>query len=92
MKTFLLTGILSLFFVFNIALAANEPPSDQSNAAKKARAAQKTCAYKYLECMDNCDYHQEQSKINFCKQQCNRSYSCRPKKVKLPKGATYEEG
>ena len=49
-----------------------------------AQSPQDSCVYKYLSCRDNCDYHQNESEVQPCKANCNRQYSCRPKKVSLP--------
>ena len=61
----------------NFALAAS------SNSSKEN--IHKTCAYKYLECRDSCEYHQDQTQISGCLAHCNRTYHCRPKAVPAAK-------
>lgn len=59
-----------------------------SDAASKKKPqdsdAQGTCIYNYMSCRDTCDYHQDRAEIDPCKAQCDRRYSCRPKKVTPP--------
>lgn len=55
-----------------------------------ATTAKDTCVYKYLACRDNCDYHQNAEEVRPCKAQCNRTYSCRPKKLQRPSTSLYD--
>ncbi|OGO92559.1 MAG: hypothetical protein A3F41_06525 [Coxiella sp. RIFCSPHIGHO2_12_FULL_44_14] len=66
----------------NVAVAGPEPQNDSSTNASK----QQTCVYRYLTCLDDCDYRQNVEEVTPCKSNCKRQYSCRPKKVVLPPG------
>lgn len=59
-------------------------PAAIVKAEEAKRSVHKTCVYKYLTCRDNCEYHQDESSIRPCKANCDRKYSCRPKKTSLP--------
>ncbi len=63
-------SILSLLaFLFVIPMA---------QAAKQG--VTKSCTYKCLTCMDNCEYYQDQQKINPCYNSCYNKYRCCPKR------------
>lgn len=70
-----------LFVALLLPLSFAQAAKSKSNSKENVH---KTCVYKYLDCRDRCEYIQDQTQITACKAQCNRQYSCRPKKVRLP--------
>lgn len=73
---------VSLWLWGSTVTAGPEPGSDSSANVSK----QQTCVYRYLTCLDDCDYRQNAADVIPCKSSCKRQYSCRPKKVVLPPG------
>ncbi len=83
MKYLVATLLIASLLPLSAAQADTEKPNPKAEIHK-------TCVYKYLDCMDQCDYHQDESQIASCKAQCNRSYGCRPKKMPTPKSNPLE--
>ena len=81
---YLLKGVLISIFVLLLF------PLNHVLAAKKKlkrvqqSEAQATCVYNYTSCRDSCEYYQDNSQIGPCKAKCDRSYGCRPAKIKRP--------
>jgi len=80
--------IISMLVIFLLPLSAVQANEDWRGA--DAAKAQKTCVYRYLACRDNCDYHQHAEQIRPCKAKCNRTFSCRPNKLKRPASSLYD--
>lgn len=80
-----------LFFALLLPLSVVHAEEQLAKKSNSKANIHKTCVYKYLDCKDNCDYIQDQTQILSCKTQCNRKFSCRPKRARLPGGNPLEQ-
>lgn len=80
-----------IFIIATLFLPLSDTLAKQKNKPSGESDARATCVYNYMSCRDGCDYYQNQSQIGPCKAKCDRSYGCRPTKVKRPVDHTPNE-